>query len=153
MIIIIDVDKGIIRDRNYPFCRIAAYITESTHLLHIDVGEACQLCKHTSGGIIHALTFLNESPHEGALALGRLEVSFQEEKAELPLLETEDDAVNRQIELRICTVESHLLPENCVKNENDQADCKGTPCISLACTEELKVEEYSLRIHLLVVSV
>ena len=100
-VVFIDIDQSIICNGNDSSSRITVYGTERSNLFYIDLFQTCQLSQDSFGSIVHAFIFLHKTAHQRPLAFGRLKVSFQQEKAQFSFAETENNAVYRNIELRI----------------------------------------------------
>lgn len=108
-VVLVDVDEGVVDHRDDPFAGVAVDGTEGVYLLHVEIFETGELGQHPLGGLVDTLAFAHETSHERPLPLGRFHLAFEQEQVERALLETEDDAVYRNVVFDFGMIIRHSL--------------------------------------------
>ena len=85
-VVFVDVDEGIIDDRNDPLAGIPPYGSESMDLLHVNIFETGKFGQHPLGCIVDTFVGADESPHKRPLSLSRFHLAFEQQKIERALL-------------------------------------------------------------------
>ena len=78
-------------------------------LLHVNIFETGKFGQHPLGCIVDTFVGADESPHKRPLSLSRFHLAFEQQKIERALLETEYDAIDRDIMFDFRKIITHSL--------------------------------------------
>ena len=125
LVIVIDVDKGIISYTDDTLTGVAVDVAEGSHLSHKYLAQARQFVKGTVGCIVQALVAADEASVEAPFAASGIHITLADKYLQLVVGKAEDDTVNGQqyfLKFRIIRSHDSCLPEISIECHGDAED-------------------------------
>ena len=95
VVVLFDVDQGVVGNRDHTFTRVTVNTTESAYLTHIYIAHTGKFVEHAVGSFVDALIEVDEASVEPPFTTPRIHLTFADQDLEFVLVESENDTIDR----------------------------------------------------------